>query len=128
MVAGGRRGRAPRFRCGVAVAPGTVVLTAALTYHLGYAFYAVFRRSHLRLPALEWVRLALAFAIPFILVRHVMLSGVVPRTAGVDADYPFIIGSMWLIDPTSAVLQGVLLVLVWGHLGIGVYAWLRHRP
>jgi len=108
--------------------PGTVVLTAALTYHLGYAFYAVFRRSHLRLPALEWVRLALAFAIPFILVRHVMLSGVVPRTAGVDADYPFIIGSMWLIDPTSAVLQGVLLVLVWGHLGIGVYAWLRHRP
>lgn len=52
----------------------------------------------------------------------------IPRTAGVAADYPFIIGSMWLIDPINVVLQGVLLVLVWGHLGIGVYAWLRHRP
>jgi len=36
---------------------GGAALGAALFYHLGYAYFSVFRRSHLRLPALEWVRL-----------------------------------------------------------------------
>lgn len=102
-------------------------LAGALIVHLALAYYAVYRRSHLRLPAWEWTRLLFAFVIPFVLVRHVTLSGVIPRTAGVAADYPFIIASMWLIDPTAVVLQGLLLIFIWGHLSIGFHFWLRHR-
>jgi adenylate cyclase len=102
-------------------------LAGALIVHLGLAYYAVFRRSHLRLPAVEWTRLAFAFLVPFVLVRHVTLSGIIPRVEGVAADYPSIIASMWLIDPTAVVLQGLLLIVVWGHLSIGFHFWLRHR-
>jgi adenylate cyclase len=102
-------------------------LAGALIVHLSLAYYSVFRRSHLRLPAVEWTRLAFAFLIPFVLVRHVTLSGIIPRVEGVAADYPFIIASMWLIDPTAVVLQGLLLIVVWGHLSIGFHFWLRHR-
>ncbi|MDP6787676.1 MAG: 2Fe-2S iron-sulfur cluster-binding protein [Rhodospirillales bacterium] len=105
----------------------TWALAGALIVHLGLAYHAVFRRSHLRLPPWEWTRLIFAFLIPFVLVRHVTLSGVIPRVEGVAADYLFIIASMWLIDPTAVVLQGLLLIVVWGHLSIGFHFWLRHR-
>ena len=105
----------------------SAALAGAFIVHLALAYYAVYRRSHLRLPAWEWTRLLFAFVIPFVLVRHVTLSGVIPRTAGVAADYPFIIASMWLIDPTAVVLQALLLIVVWGHLSIGFHFWLRHR-
>ena len=65
--------------------------------------------------------------IPFILVRHVTLSVVIPLTPGVVADYSFIIASMWLIDPTAVVLQGRLLIVFWSHLSTGFHFWLRHR-
>ena len=52
--------------------PAHILLAAALLIHLLLAAWALYLRRELKMPVSEAVQLALGFAIPFLLLNHMM--------------------------------------------------------
>src|SRR6266545_5951624 len=51
---------------------GTTVLYGALLTHLLLAFWSLYRRRHLRMPAWEATQLGLGLAVPLLLIGHLI--------------------------------------------------------
>ncbi len=101
---------------------GTAILGAALLAHVALAARRVVGRRTFRLPAREWVQTAFGFAIPVLLLPHVVNTRVADNLFGVRATYAYELARIW---PDAFVQQSVLLPVVRVHGCIGLHAWLR---
>ncbi len=105
--------------------PGTVLLLASALVHATLAVRGVLQRRTLRLRPLELVQLAFGFAIPLLLIPHVVGTRIAHTRFGVDDDYVYVLGGLW---PDAAARQGLLMLLVWVHGCIGLHRWLQLEP
>src|SRR5262245_57722299 len=63
-----------------------------------------------------------ALAIPFLLFPHIVNTRIAHVFYGVNDSYLYELARLW---PDRAVLQSLLLLLVWSHGCIGLHYWLR---
>lgn len=103
-------------------------LLLSLLAHAGLGLRALYRRRHLKAPALEAWQLGLGLLIPLLLVPHVVDARVGEALYGLDDSYYRILYKIWIAAASTALPQQlVLLTLVWAHGCIGLNFWLRRR-
>ena len=104
------------------------VLTLCLLVHGALGLRALYRRRHLRAPALEMWQLGLGLLVPLLLTPHVVDVRVANAAFGLDDNYYRILHDIWVANGGAALPQQfVLLALVWAHGCIGLNFWLRGR-
>ncbi|MBV9636470.1 MAG: adenylate/guanylate cyclase domain-containing protein [Methylobacteriaceae bacterium] len=119
---------------GIVLAPwrtplGRSALIAALFTHGFLGLYALYRRRHLRMPALEAWQLGLGLLIPLLMIPHISNVRLGYSLYGFDDSYYRIVYSYWLTQPLIGLpRQFFLLLTVWIHGSIGIHMWLRFRP
>ncbi|MGJ5179074.1 2Fe-2S iron-sulfur cluster-binding protein [Bradyrhizobium oligotrophicum] len=104
--------------------PGMIVLVAALLAHAALAFTTTIQRGTWRLPAWEATQIVTGFAIPLLLLPHVIETHVAHALFGVQDSYLYALALMW---PGAAWMQTALLLLVWSHGCLGLHHWLKFR-
>ncbi len=104
---------------------GGLVLAAALVTHAAAALLKVAQRRTFRLPAWEWMQLALGLAIPLFLLPHIVNTRVAGLVFGIDTSYPYELRKIWT---DTMIGQTLLLLLVWAHGCLGLHYWLRLVP
>ncbi len=105
---------------------GAGILIAAATIHVLYALARISERATMRLRRWEVTQIALGFAIPILLIPHVVGTRVAHELFGVIDTYDYVLarlvlGGFWLT-------QTALLLVVWVHGCIGIHYWLRLNP
>ncbi len=108
--------------------PASAALYSSLTIHLGLAFYALYRRQHLRMPLWEALQLALGLTIPLMLIGHFVGTRIAHEWLAVNDSYAAIVLALWFGDPMAGLRQALLIVVAWLHGCIGLHFWLRLRP
>jgi adenylate cyclase len=106
---------------------GTALLAAAFVVHYGNALWSIYIRRSLRITGWELAQVALGLCIPFLLMIHVVGTGVADRVLGVDIRYVNVFIGQWLHQPWHVPLQMVALITVWIHACIGIHYWLRTK-
>ncbi len=107
---------------------GTIVLYAALFAHLGLAFWSIYRRRSLRMPAWEATQLVVGLLVPPLLAIHIIGTRLANAIYGTDDTYTYELLVIWVFDPMSGVKQAAVLLVAWLHGCIGLHFWLRLRP
>ncbi len=108
---------------------GLSLLLAAFLTHLGLGLKALYRRRHLRMPAIEAWQLGLGLTIPLLLAPHVTDARLGVLLYGLEDSYFRVLYVFWVLDPlTNLSRQLALLIVVWTHGCIGIHMWLRYRP
>ncbi|MCH7795720.1 MAG: adenylate/guanylate cyclase domain-containing protein, partial [Proteobacteria bacterium] len=108
--------------------PMTVLLYGALAVHLGLAFRALYRRRSLKMPAWEAAQIGLGFAIPPLLVLHVLGTRIAYEFFGTEDSYVYILLVYFVFSPILGVKQVAVVLVAWLHVSIGLHFWLRIRP
>ena len=108
--------------------PGTLVLYGALVTHVGLAFWSLYRRRHLRMPAWEAWQMGLGLVIPPLLVDHVVGTRIAYEAFDVTSSYARVVLVIGYVNPTAGIRQTIVLLLAWTHACIGLHFWLRFRP
>jgi adenylate cyclase len=109
--------------------PMQLLLYGSFVVHYGLALWALWQRRSLRLRPAEFAQLALGFAIPLLLVRHVVNIRISNNFFGTSIDnYTFVLWALLVHAPERGVIQLIVLVVAWGHAMIGLHFWLRVRP
>src|ERR1043166_2856737 len=106
----------------------TITLYGALATHITLAFYALYKRQHLRMPRWEAIQLTLGLTIPVLLTAHVVGTRLAHELFDVRDSYSVIVLSLWGVTPASGVRQALVLTIAWIHGCIGFHFWLRFRP
>ncbi len=110
-------------------AVGLSILLAAFLTHLGFGLWALYRRRHLRMPAIEAWQLGLGLTIPLLLAPHVTDARLAVLLYGMEDSYLRVLYLFWITGPAvNLTRQFALLVALWSHGCIGLYMWLRLRP
>jgi adenylate cyclase len=107
---------------------GTLTLYAAFTVHLLLAYWSLYRRRTLRIPAWEATQLTLGLTIPLLLVWHVVGTRLAHELAGTQDTYSLVLLALWKLDPVAGWRQAIALVIAWLHGCVGLHFWLRLRP
>lgn len=107
--------------------PLKILLYASLLTHLLLAYYALYRRSTLRMPMWEASQLLLGLLIPPLLLVHLIGTRVTMDLMGVEVEYRHVITALWTL-PNQVERQTALILVVWLHLLIGLHYWLRLKP
>ena len=102
----------------------TVLITAALT-HVALALWRTSKRRTLRMPPWEFAQLVLGLYIPWTLIPHVITTMGLAKEFGFIPNYHQMLTILW---PQNAVMQSILLLVVWTHAMIGLHFWLRLYP
>lgn len=105
--------------------PGSLILGLALLAHVAFSLVRLAERRTLRMPPWEAMQTLLGFAIPFLLVPHVMGTRIANLVDGTRTTYAYVIARIW---PDGMGFQTALLVVVWLHGCLGLHAWLRLSP
>ena len=105
---------------------GKAVLLTALLVHFLLALLTLYRRTSLRMPTWELAQLSFGFAIPLLLIGHIVGVQVAPKLLGFDASYPLAIDIIWS-DGWLRTKQLTLILVVWVHAMIGLHFWLRPK-
>jgi adenylate cyclase len=109
--------------------PMQLLLYGSFVVHYGLALWALWQRRSLRLRPAEFAQLALGFAIPLLLVRHVVNIRISNNFFGTSIDnYTFVLWALLVHAPERGVIQLIVLVVAWMHAMIGLHFWLRVRP
>src|SRR5262249_61768674 len=87
----------------------TIVLLLALLTHVGLALYKLALRGTLRMPWWEMLQIAIALAIPFLLLPHIMDTRVGSWAYHTQNSYLSELYGLW---PDRAITQILLLLLV----------------
>ncbi|MFT5447821.1 MAG: adenylate cyclase [Gammaproteobacteria bacterium] len=103
---------------------GTLLLYAAFAIHFFLGVRALYRRRTLNMPIWEAAQLTLGLAMPLLLAGHVMGTRVGQMITGVTADYPRVMALLWT-NNWFPVKQSLAVLIVWGHVCIGLHFWLR---
>jgi adenylate cyclase len=109
--------------------PAQLLLYSSFLVHYALAVYALWQRRTLRLRASELSQVVLGFAIPFLLVRHVVTTRISDSFLHTDVGYyAYLLWVYFVRSPEYGVVQMLVLVVAWGHAMIGLHFWLRVRP
>ena len=109
--------------------PAQLLLYSSFLVHYGLALYALWQRRTLRLRASELSQLMLGFAIPILLVRHIVVTRISDSFFHTDIGYyAYLLWVYFVRLPDHGVVQMLVLVVAWGHAMIGLHFWLRVRP
>ena len=109
--------------------PGQLVLYGGFAVHYALALWALWQRRSLKLRGPELAQLALGFAIPFLLLRHVAATRIATDFLGTnDGFYRYFLWVYFVNSPRNGIQQLVVLVVAWAHAMIGLHYWLRVRP
>ncbi|MFJ5369922.1 adenylate/guanylate cyclase domain-containing protein, partial [Bosea sp. CER48] len=103
---------------------GTILLYSALVIHPIFALLRVVQRRTFKMPLREMLQIALGLAIPLLLVDHIVSTRIMGHYFGVDETYRAVLRRLW---PDRALLQSLLLLLVWTHGMLGIHFMLRSR-
>jgi adenylate cyclase len=109
--------------------PAQVLLYGAFLVHFTLALWALWERRTLRLNIGELTQVVLGFAVPILLVRHVVstrLSYDVFDTA--NHNYTYVLWVLFVHSPWHGALQLITLVVAWAHAMLGLHFWLKVRP
>jgi adenylate cyclase len=109
--------------------PAQVLLYGAFLVHFTLALWALWERRTLRLNIGELTQVVLGFAVPILLVRHVIstrLSYDVFDTA--NHNYTYVLWALFVHSPWHGALQLITLVVAWAHAMLGLHFWLKVRP
>ena len=106
---------------------GTLALYTAFTVHLLLAYWSLYRRRTLRMPAWEATQLILGLTIPLLLVSHVVGTRLAHELAGTRDSYGLVLLVLWTLDPVAGWRQAIVLVIAWLHGCVGLHFWLRLR-
>jgi adenylate cyclase len=107
---------------------GTALLYGSLVVHVALVLWALYQRRHLRLPRWEIVRLALGLAMPLLLLPHIFGTRVLHEVFGVEDTYAHVVLGMWVLHPSSSLVQSALLLIAWVHGCMGIHYWLKVKP
>jgi adenylate cyclase len=109
--------------------PAQLLLYSSFLVHYALALYALWQRRTLRLHASEMSQILLGFAIPLLLVRHVIVTRISDSFFHTDVGYyAYLLWVYFVRSPEHGVVQMLVLVVAWGHAMIGLHFWLRVRP
>jgi adenylate cyclase len=109
--------------------PMQLLLYGSVAIHYALALWALWQRRSLRLRPAEFAQLALGFAIPLLLLRHVVNIRISNDFFGTSIDnYTFVLWVYTTRSPSLGLLQLIVLVVAWSHAMIGLHFWLRVRP
>ncbi len=104
---------------------GQLVLVTAAFTHVGLALWRTAKRSTLKIPFWEFTQLVLGLYIPWTLAPHVAATLGLMNVHGVIPSYHQMLTILW---PEGALMQSILLLVVWSHAMIGLHFWLRMYP
>jgi len=104
---------------------GSILLYGSLTIHLGLAFWSLYRRRSLQMPAWEAAQLIVGLLIPPLLAIHVIGTRLAHAIYGTDDTYTYELLVIWVFQPASGLQQASVLVVAWLHGCIGLHFWLR---
>ncbi len=108
---------------------GLALLLSAFLTHVALGLAGLYRRRHLRMPAIEAWQFGLGLSIPFLLAPHVVDARLGVILYGLEDSYLRVLYLFWITDPVvSLARQFTLLGFVWTHGCIGIHMWLRFRP
>src|SRR6516164_9457558 len=109
--------------------PAQLLLYSSFLVHYALALYALWQRRILRLRASEMSQLMLGFAVPLLLVRHVVVTRISDSFFHTDVGYyAYLLWVYFVRSPDQGFVQMLVLVVAWGHAMIGLHFWLRVRP
>ena len=80
---------------------GLSLLLAAFLTHLGLGLWALYRRRHLQMPAIEAWQFALGFTIPLLLAPHVTDARLGVLLFGLEDSYLRVLYVFWVLDPLA---------------------------
>jgi adenylate cyclase len=107
---------------------GTIILYGAMFGHLGLAFWSIYWRRSLRMPAWEATQLVVGLLVPPLLAIHIIGTRLANAIYGTDDTYTYELLVIWVFQPMSGVQQAAVLLVAWLHGCIGLHFWLRLRP
>jgi adenylate cyclase len=109
--------------------PAQLLLYSSFIVHYALALYALWQRRTLRLRASELSQIVLGFAIPLLLIRHVVATRISDSFFHTDVGYyAYLLWVYFVRSPDHGLVQMLVLVVAWGHAMIGLHFWLRVRP
>jgi adenylate cyclase len=109
--------------------PAQALLYGSFLIHYLLALSALWQRRTLRLRFTEAAQLVLGFAMPLLLVRHVVGTRISDSFFHTDIGYyAYLLWIYFVRAPGQGYLQMLVLVVAWAHAMIGLHFWLRVRP
>ncbi len=105
--------------------PGTIALYGAFLLHFCLGLRSLFRRPHLRIPLWEAAQLILGLLVWPLLLAHALGTHGTASVLGIDTTYPLVVATLWLAREWGWLQQILLVLVVWGHLSVGLHFWLR---
>jgi len=109
--------------------PGTILLIAAIATHMILVFVKMLSiHSYRRLPVREIIQIVMGFAIPPLILLHIIGTRIAHEIFGIEDSYAFVLFSLWVATPLQALLQSAALIFAWVHGCLGVHFWLRLKP
>jgi adenylate cyclase len=109
--------------------PAQLLLYSSFLVHYALALYALWQRRTLRLRLSELSQIVLGFAIPLLLVRHVVVTRISDSFFHTDVGYyAYLLWVYFVRSPDHGFVQMLVLVVAWAHAMIGLHFWLRVRP
>lgn len=109
--------------------PGEALLGAAALVHALLGLYAIAARRSLALSRTDVVQLVLGLLTPPLLIAHVLTMRVTGALISeFEGGYGFALSLYWSFAPLYAFQQLFVVVIVWIHAALGLYAWLVLKP
>ncbi|HEX3884212.1 MAG TPA: adenylate/guanylate cyclase domain-containing protein [Stellaceae bacterium] len=109
--------------------PGQTVLYASFLVHYLLALWSLWQRRTLRMRPAEFAQIALGFAIPIMLARHVVNNRIGAAAFHTTIqNYTFELWGFFVHDPVRGYIQLLVLVIAWAHAMLGLHFWLRVQP
>lgn len=105
--------------------PGGPFLLLAFLVHFLLSLFALFKRSTIKMPSWEALQIGLGIAIFPMILAHVAGTAVAGLMLGFDPNYEYVIASLWVVAPGKGLQQTLVLIIVWGHMCVGLHFWLR---
>ncbi|TDJ28665.1 MAG: hypothetical protein E2O57_04100, partial [Gammaproteobacteria bacterium] len=103
---------------------GGLLLYGSLLTHFGLALTSLYRRSTLRMPAWELAQLVLGLSIVPLLAGHIAATWGARVLMGYDINYEYLLSGILSNDWVLA-RQGLLLLVAWSHVVLGLHFFLR---
>jgi adenylate cyclase len=99
-----------------------LLLYSSFLVHYALALYALWQRRTLRLRGSELSQLVLGFAIPILLVRHIVVTRISDSFFHTDVGYySYLLWVYFVRSPDHGFVQLLVLVVAWGHAMIGAF-------
>lgn len=108
--------------------PVSVLFYTALVVHVLLAFWALYQRRRLKMAPWEFWQTLLGFAIPPLLVSHILGTRFVHEVYGIQDNYFLELLIFFVLRPDYGIKQFITIAVVWVHGCLGIHFWLRLKP